>query len=555
MTGTFWKGGHPSSRGQQPISTGPARASVPTAGIIAGIMAGAVLAGCQSMPIGGGADVPAAPLIESAESLELDYSRFEARRREAAGQASGRADSDVPGGFSDPTFPASIGTAAVISDPDMHQRLATVVEQLLKHWPREAPAINIAVTDSAVPSPSVTPGATIVVPRGFLEMSKSLDELHFVVAHEMAHVLLDHFRDAERQRETEQRLSTLHETVEQLEREHLTARHDDQPVDASGALETVELNLLLGNQYIFGPAFNRRQEVEADRLGLDLAVRAGFGFIGAYKSIQRIMNLQQQARERYEERCGRIDRFWTDKLVDAVSERWRGLGGSEATGERDPACEASQNVLEAVFDQDSHPDPEQRWQEIQQYVDAFYSDMALTVQHESDNNLVNLISPDGTLARSGMASRALERLQAGDLEAAERLAYDSLDGSADPTPLPRWAMYRVRRAQHAQSPGAGYLSRAITNLEIAVDGGFAPRRMHLALAEEYAALARYDDAMVVLDGAAAQFNDPEAYFPLRIRWLARAGHHERVEAVLDRCRRTGDSGLIARCRSAAAEQA
>ncbi len=520
-----------------------------------------MLAGCQTMPIGGGIDEPEAPLIESAESLEVDYSRF-AARRQAAEQATGGADSpggadsEVPGGFSDATFPASIGTAAVISDPDMHQRLETVVEQLLKHWPREAPAINIAVTDSAVPSPSVTPGATIVIPRGFLEMSKSLDELHFVVAHEMAHVLLDHFRDADDQRETRENLATVRESVERLEREHLAVRHDEEPVDASGALETVELNLLLGNQYIFGPAFNRRQEIEADRLGLDLAVRAGFGFIGAYKSIQRIMNLQQQARERYEERCGRIDRFWTDKLVDAVPERLRRLGGSDAATSdvQDPACAASENVLEASFDQDSHPDPEQRWEEIQQYVDAFYSDMALTVQHESDNNLVNLISPDGTLARSGMASRALDRLEAGDLEAAERLAYDSLDGSADPTPLPRWAMYRVRRAQHVQSPGSGYLARAITNLEIAVAGGIAPRRMHLTLAEEYAALARYDDAVAALDGAAAQFNDPESYYPMRIRWLARAGLDERVEGVLDRCRQTGDSGLIARCSNAAAEQ-
>lgn len=522
---------------------------------LAGLIAAGTLAGCQTMPIGVGNDVPEAPRIESAESLDVDYSRF-AARRQAAEQASGPADSEVPGGFSDATFPASIGTAAVISDPVMHQRLATVVEQLLQHWPREAPAINIAVTDSGVPSPSVTPGATIVIPRGFLEMSKSLDELHFVVAHEMAHVLLDHFRDADDQRETRENLAFVRESVERLEREHLAVRHDSESVDASGALETVELNLLLGNQYIFGPAFNRRQEIEADQLGLDLAVRAGFGFIGAYKSIQRIKNLQQRARQRYEERCGRIDRFWTDKLVDAVPERLRSLGGSDAatSDEQDPACAASENVLEAVFDQGSHPDPEQRWEEIQQYVDAFYSDMALTVQHESENNLVNLISPDGTLARSGMASRALDRLEAGDLEAAERLAYDSLDGSADPTPLPRWAMYRVRRAQHVQSPGSGYLARAITNLEIAVDGGFAPRRMHLTLAEEYAGLARYEDAVAALDGAAAQFNDPEAYYPLQIRWLARAGHDERVEGVLDRCRQTGDSDLIARCRSAAVEQ-
>ena len=548
MKGAPGKAGHHSSGGWQHRRAWQAG--------LAGLIAAGALAGCQSMPMVGKSDAPETPVIESAESLEVDYSRFEQRRQQAAEQASGREDFAVPGGFADPTFPASIGTAAVISDPDMNHRLATVVEQLLEHWPREAPAINITVTDSAVPSPAVTPGATIVMPRGFLEMSKSLDELHFVVAHEMAHVLLDHFRDADDQRETRENLSTMRQSVERLEREHLTLRHDDEPVDASSALETVELNLLLGNQYIFGPAFNRRQELEADRLGLDLAVRAGFGFIGAYKSIQRIMALQKQARERYEERCGKIDRFWTDRLIDAVPERWRSLGGGDAGSEEpDPACAASENVLEAAFDQSSHPDPEQRWEAIQQYVDAFYSDMALTVQHESENNLVNLISPNGTLARSGMAGQAIDKLEAGELGEAERLAYASLDGSADPTPLPRWAMYRVRRTQHARAPEAGYLPRAITNLEIAVDGGFAPRRMHLALAEEYAGLGRYEDAVAVLDGAASQFNDPEAYYPMRIRWLVRAGRDQRVEAVLDRCRQTGDSGLIARCRSAATEQA
>ncbi|HKL54456.1 MAG TPA: M48 family metalloprotease, partial [Wenzhouxiangellaceae bacterium] len=150
----------------------------------------ALLAGCQSIPVVGQDTTPERPVIESVDADEVDYSAFRQRRQQAA-EGSPENDFRVPGGFSDPTFPASIGNAAVISDPAMNQRLASVVGQLLEQWPSNAPEINIAVTDSSNPSPSVTPGATIVIPRGFLEMSRSLDELYFAVGHEMAHVLLD----------------------------------------------------------------------------------------------------------------------------------------------------------------------------------------------------------------------------------------------------------------------------------------------------------------------------------------------------------------------------
>lgn len=509
------------------------------------------LAACETLPVLNKPDVPEQPVIETAANDEFDYATFE-RRREAASESGPHTARELPDGTVDPTFPLALGdTVALLEDPAMTQRLSVALAGLLEHWPHQAPDVGVVVTDDPSFSPAATPGGTIAIPRGFLENTRSLDELHFVLAHELSHVLLDHFRDADRQEQVKRFASRASEKTRELETEFRPHSDPDEP-QASELVDTTSIGVLLGNQYIFGPVFNRRQEIKADQLGLDLAVRAGFGYQGAYQVIQRMMSLHEQAREEFEARCGSIDPYFVDKALGAVPDAWRSISGRQDEGEEDPACIASQNALEAMFDQRTHPDPEQRWEAIQEYVDVVYADVSLTrLRHESENNLISLISPNGTLARSSQAQRALEELERGNLAEAERLAYASLDGAGDPTPRPRWAMYKVRRAQYVETGEASYLPRAITNLEIAAEGGYAPRRIFLVLAEEYAGLSRFDDAVAALREAAAKFNDPETYYPREIRYLGLAGAEDELEQALQRCIETGNDQLVGRCRSEA----
>lgn len=509
------------------------------------------LAACETVPVLNRPNVPEKPVVETAASREFDYTSFE-RRREAAAKASPQRVGKMPAGIADPTFPLALGdSVAVVEDPVMTERLSVAIATLLEHWPHAPPDVAVVVTDDASFSPAVTPGGTVVIPHGFLENTRSLDELNFVLAHEVSHVLLDHFRDADRHDRIKTLAGQARETTHELESE-FNARTDPGDPEPSELVETASAGILLGNQYIFGPVFNRRQEVEADRLGLDLAVRAGYGYQGAYQVLQRMMSLHEQAREQFEARCGSIDPYFVDKALAAVPDAFRSITGRENEQADDPACAASRNALEAMFDQRSHPDPEDRWEQMQAYVDEVYAGVGLTrLRHESENNLISLISPDGTLARSGQAQRALEQLEQGNLAEAERLAYASLNGADDPTPRPRWAMYQVRRAQYEQTEDASYLSRAITNLEIAAEGGYTPRRIFLRLAEEYAGLSRFDDAVDSLHQAAAKFNDAETYYPHEIRYLGLAGAEEELEEVLRRCLETGNDRLMGRCRGEA----
>ena len=116
---------------------------------------------------------------------------------------------------------------------------------------------DYAVFEDASPNAFVLPGGHVGVTSGLLKIVDNDDQLAAVIGHEAGHVVAHHAAE----RQSQQAASSLVLTV-------LGA--------ATGSPDTARALGGAGAKYGFLLPFSRKQELEADRLGVDFMQRAGY---------------------------------------------------------------------------------------------------------------------------------------------------------------------------------------------------------------------------------------------------------------------------------------
>lgn len=150
-----------------------------------------------------------------------------------------------------------------VTQGEEYERLKRVAVRLQQQAPTFRPDAarwnwEVALIDSPVLNASCAPGGKITVYTGILRSLKlSDDELAMVVGHEIAHALREHGRERVSQAVAQNAISSA----------------------AMGALQTKESQIKMANQFaelLFVLPNSRKNETEADKIGLELAARAGF---------------------------------------------------------------------------------------------------------------------------------------------------------------------------------------------------------------------------------------------------------------------------------------
>ncbi|MGH8389258.1 MAG: M48 family metalloprotease [Pseudomonas sp.] len=207
--------------------------------------------------------------------------------------------------FDGRNVPASeIRQQNLVQIPELQVYLQGIVERLSKNWPGEAPKLQVRITDSYSFGPSADPFGTIFVPLGMLDNVKSEDEIAAMLGHEMSHVLLRHHdrRSAlQKQKEIMTNLATavvVAAAVADTGVDRNSGKLKLVSKDPIGTQKTIGNTVLytgLVNSFsdnVWSTAWGRSQEDQADLLGTDLMIRAGYAPRAACISLQRLSDFQ-----------------------------------------------------------------------------------------------------------------------------------------------------------------------------------------------------------------------------------------------------------------------
>ncbi|MFC6301198.1 M48 family metalloprotease [Pseudomonas sp. CCM 7893] len=192
----------------------------------------------------------------------------------------------------------------LVDIPMLQVYLQGIVTRLSKGWPGELPTLQVKITDSRSFGPSADPYGNIFVPMGMMDNAGSEDEIAAMLGHEMSHVLLHHHDRMAAFQQQKEMFTTVASTVA------LATMAADTGVDRSsgtmklfskdpaGTQKTIGNTVLytaLANTFsdhVWSTAWGRTQEDQADLLGTDLMIRAGYAPRGATHSLERLSDFQ-----------------------------------------------------------------------------------------------------------------------------------------------------------------------------------------------------------------------------------------------------------------------
>jgi predicted Zn-dependent protease len=204
---------------------------------------------------------------------------------------------------------------------------------------------------------------------------------------------------------------------------------------------------------VWNTAWKRTQEDEADLLGFDLALAAGYSPRANSHVLQRLENYQGKQE-------GMLTAFW-EKKQNALSGALA-AGDFNGLGEEINSflAEGLTTSLGAVTDyfQKRHMAPDVRDENMKGYALRVYKpEIGRRVDKKSWNQVKSQPEIYETLESYKLAFRASNALSAGDIAQAEKLALTSLSGSTKSHPYMREVLFDVRLAQ-------GDKKRAMKNL-------------------------------------------------------------------------------------------
>lgn len=403
--------------------------------------------------------------------------------------------------------------------PGFGDHANSVLNRLVAAIPvRNLPA-RVYMVASGNFSAGAMPCGAIALDWGLLRGLRFEDELAFVLAHELGHVVFRHHR-ADYFVEAQHYAITTASLTERISGrlsgvtggQPLVGGSDlDRSIRVGKVVQKVSEGLLL-------PAWSREQEDEADRFAIDVLVRASYNHASALSFFVAL--------EAWE---GRRESAEDEETAALIAEYVQ--GGAISTTSRESLLDGLIGITEiaaAKLGGSSHYPAAERRKRIQQYIAETYASAPLAPRTPAP------WLPGGSrdLARANAqleaAAESLELLGSGNPGEAAKLASFAVDGAMTAEGFPRFAFFSVRRA-------AGEADKAKANLDLALKAAkpgvlFWKERMLVAESE-----GKLTEAASLLDEARRRLDDPPALIPDRIRIYPKVGREREATPLLVEC--------------------
>lgn len=426
----------------------------------------------------------------------------------------------------------------LVQAPSLGEYLRKLTERSVAAYPDPKPIRNVFVEASDRINAFATANRDIYVSLGLLEAMETESQLAAVLAHEAAHIQLDHLAREEYFRQQRELVSAgAGVAILAVQASQLEMRGTTVAMSAAGRREAAESTASLAatswmintlSDDILNPRFKREQEREADLVAADLTVAATYDADGTPDMLRRLGEVLEQR----------------EALVTAL-ERQRDAAAAKLAAAGDPVT--ALNLLPSIGVEfgvttvkeiharlaGSHPSPQERQEAAAVYVAVRYEDKMYDPEQRGEDT--------GRLERS-MSRLLSEKLRRGH-HAAQKAKHLLAEGKpAEAKREARTAVADLPRSAHSLTImsliqiAEGDDDAALRSLQAIDRNEIKPKRTFELLAAQQVRVKRFGDANRTLDAGERQFGDPEPFLPSRIIVAGAAGQLDQARAYHEQCR-------------------
>jgi pentatricopeptide repeat protein len=413
----------------------------------------------------------------------------------------------------------------LVAAPELNSYVDRVLRRIVGASP--VPDLDVRAHVRAEPDFSAhsTPDGSIFVTIGLLQDIESEDELAAVVAHELSHVLYRHHASdwfANSQKIAAQVLS-LKDAAQGVAK-------GDTSGKPSKSTRLTALASQVSERVIAPNLWNREQEREADGLGIDLMIAAGYLSSAARTSLERLASYEAEARERARKQMDAVAKAAEADMNEAIESGDLSqimVGLVEGAGK--VLDVASESAMDAIGGGDHDP-AEVRLERLSAYINREHllaprpPLTALPWQskgHSTATVLANYLN----------ARKASGALTEGKLEEAESLIRTAVGAPTKADAYPRLVFSQLRAQQ-------GNFGKSYRNLEIASDGPEPAFIVYNMMIESHLDGGRTDEAVRLVDKAVERLGEPPNLYPYQIAILVGAEKKAEALALFGKCKLT-----------------
>lgn len=433
---------------------------------------------------------------------------------------------------------------AIADIPALEEHANMVLQRLVKVAPMadlEAKLVIIAKGDFDARS---TPDGGIFLSHGMLRNLRSEDELAFVLAHELSHIILLHhgtdwFVSARKHATAMAEIAfTLQAAIK--------SRSASGEMSMSDKLKFVAVSTAVEvlSDSVLWPSFSRDQEDQADLLGADLAIKAGYSPLGIIGFFEMLAKADDNKAAKSERQAKNYDALLEKQFKE------KGLGGL-VDGISGLMVDELGNIGKEVKKSlgDDHRTTEERDESISAYVEREYEElMAQESKMESYVTVKSDPSVAAILRAYRIAEQAEESATDGDLDRAQGFA-----DRATQTDLVRNHSFPYIKAGNVWL-SKGDAQNAGRNFHHAIQTNRAPLKSYKRLAELHRDHNQWQQTRSVLGRAEKEFGTQAELMPLRILVAHKDRDKAQIASLLIECKVNGENEMYKACKKSSEGQ-
>jgi beta-barrel assembly-enhancing protease len=337
-----------------------------------------------------------------------------------------------------------------------------------------------------------TPDGNVYLAMGWLKNLENADEMAAIVAHELSHVLLTH-HTADLWGDLQHKGQALQEIVIRAKADQskskTVSKADAKTIKDAQFVADISDKLLL-------PSWSRRQEREADLLGVDLMIRANYSPTAMVSMLEKLKAWEDQNKE----------------SDDAFLEQLKQTAQADAGQAVNMLYKKAVSTVSV-----NHPKTEDRINDAAQYLDRHYGDKKLPDMHPAAwKDVVTRPDVAEMIKNYDSAFQAKKLLDANKLLESFAEAKVAAAGATATDAYPNWILARVATSLHRPGDANAALQRALGAAEP------IPQIYEDTIAV-YEHANNIPTALTWTDKASSVFGGAPRWRPVKIRLLRKAG--------------------------------